>query len=388
MSALKSYAATPPGGAIDNFERSASEPASEAALLITCLRGLPFAVPRGLDWKVLLRLATSHGVLQLVHRSLHEMDAALPDFFVEAARIAGERAEALADHLRDLLHSFAERGIDVLPLKGPVLAQSIYGDAAARPSVDLDLLVRRSDVPRAEALLFDRGFKARRPSDYDRRFLRDGLSVELHSKIASPQYCSFDVDKIWSRSHAARFREEPIRAMSGEDLILYLCAHGLKHGFSRLIWILDLAHALSQRSERGYDELIRRARREGMVPWLLVGCEVVRMMFPQRLPVKLDELIATQAAAAQRARLTAERLFVQQHTIAIADHREFYLQAEPSAIRRWRYRLRFFSPTPSDHLWAEHHRFGSQLTAIARPFRLLRKYGPARLWQTMFPPVA
>ena len=39
----------------------------------------------------------------------------------------------------------AAEGIDVIPLKGPVLAEAVYPDAALRPFSDLDLLVRPAD---------------------------------------------------------------------------------------------------------------------------------------------------------------------------------------------------------------------------------------------------
>ena len=52
---------------------------------------------------------------------------------------------------------FAERNIEVLPLKGPVLAEALYGDVTMRAYNDLDLLVRRENFHRAEVLLLDRG---------------------------------------------------------------------------------------------------------------------------------------------------------------------------------------------------------------------------------------
>jgi hypothetical protein len=352
------------------------------------LRGLPFVLPDETNWDLLLSLALSHGVLLLVHRSLLAIGVEAPDFFLDAVHRLRISAERLAENLEHLLAEFAERGIEVIPLKGPVLAQALYGDTSLRSSTDLDLLVRRRDFAGAEAILLDWGFVARRPSDYDRGFLRDRLAVELHHKIASPRYCQFNVDEIWSRSSLDRFRSQPIRVMCDDDLVLYLCAHGLKHGYSRLIWILDVARALRGRDQRGCEELMRRARRSGLAPWLLVGCEVVRRMFPQQLPEKMDAVIAASPRAAARARRAAERLFSEDQPIAVGDHCEFYLQSEPSALNRWSFRLGYLAPTPSDCLWAERHRLGRGFAILTRPFRLLLKYGPSRLWQSMFPPPA
>ena len=102
----------------------------EAALLITCLRGLPFVIPHDTDWQVLLELASENGVLLLIDHSLLEKGAETPRFFATAVRESRDVAELFAAELENLLGKFAERGIDTLPLKGPVLAEVLYGDVA------------------------------------------------------------------------------------------------------------------------------------------------------------------------------------------------------------------------------------------------------------------
>src|SRR5579862_128567 len=214
---------------------------NEAALLITSLRGLPIIIPPEIDWQVLRRLAEENGVLALLHLLLATAGAEIPDFFTAAAMASRSSAERLASELEGVLQGFAERGIEVLPLKGPAMALALYGDATIRSCKDLDLLVRRADYSDAERFLLDRGFTAKPLDEYHAKFLRRDLLVELHLEVASPLYFSFNTEKVWSRSHPDRFRGKPARVMCDEDIILYLCLHGLKHRFSRLIWILDLA---------------------------------------------------------------------------------------------------------------------------------------------------
>src|SRR5579859_1767789 len=164
---------------------SSDEPADEAALLITCLRGLPYLVPKDTDWRVLLDLASENGVLLLVHQSLLAMGADMPGFFQDAALECRGFAERLAEELEDLLRGFRDLNVEVVPLKGPELALSLYGDVALRSSNDLDLLVRRDDFPRCEASLLNGGFLALGPaSEHDRRFVRNELLVELHFELA------------------------------------------------------------------------------------------------------------------------------------------------------------------------------------------------------------
>ena len=370
----------------ERLRQKASHPVDEAALLITCLRGLPFDLPDDTDWRALLALAQENGVLLLVYRSLRASGAHMSGFFEDVARECQAVAESLAATLEALLQDFTEHGIEVLPLKGPALALALYGDAALRQSNDVDILVRLDDFSTAEALLLSQGFSALgAASEHDRRFVRGELLVELHFELASPRFFPFDIDGIWSRSRRSDFRGRPARAMSKGDLVLYLCAHGLKHGFSRLIWILDLSHALQGWEPDEYQELMKQARRQGLRPWLLIGCEVVRAMFPQQLPAALDAVIAQSPAARERARQAAARLFTVDLQVVVNDFRSFYLQAEPNPLARWHYRLRYLTPTYTDYLWARRHRISPRLMVILRPFRLLEKYGLSRVWQILFP---
>jgi hypothetical protein len=369
-----------------SLRQCADEPADEAALLITCLRGLPYLVPEDTDWGLLLDLARENGVLLLVQQSLLAMGADMPEFFRDAAKECRAFAEGLADQLEDLLRDLHELRVDVLPLKGPALAWALYGDVALRSSNDLDLLVRRDDFPRCEELLLDRGFIALGlRSEHDRRFVRDDLLVELHFELASPRDFPFNVESIWSRSRLADFRGHPVRAMSNADLILYLCCHGLKHGFSRLIWIMDVAWALRGWQPSDYEERMPLAKRQGLQPCLLIGCEVVRTMFPQLLPEAMDAATAASPTAVARARRAAARLFSENREVVVNDFRGLYLQAEPNVLRRWLYRFRYLMPTSSDDQWARRHRIQSGLMVVIRPFRLLRKYGLVRAWRIAFP---
>jgi len=360
----------------------------EAALLLTCLRGLAFVVPQDTDWSALLALASAHGVLLLVYQALLERNAEIPGFFAAAVREHKDAAGKFAAELESLLKQFAERGIEVLPLKGPVLAEALYGDVTMRACDDLDLLVRREDLSQAERLLVDLGFAASGATDdYHHKFLRDGLLVELHFGVASPRSFPFDVDGIWARAENKRFRGAPMHVMSDGDLVLFLCLHGLKHGFSRLIWMLDVARAMRAMRDCSPEELAQRARQQGLVLALLIGCEMIREMFPQQLPQEMEVVIAKLPEETEQARRAVARLFAE--NAGVNNDPEiwsFYLQTESSARQRWCRRFRFFVPTVEDYAWAERHRIYRGFVPALRPFRLLQKYGPFRAWRILFPP--
>lgn len=370
----------------DSQGHSTSQPADEAALLITCLRGLPFDVPHDTDWRELLCLAEENGVLLLLHQELLGKGVEMPAGFTAGAQERRNHSEKVAAELERHLQQFAEHGIEVIPLKGPVLASALYGDAALRSCNDLDLLVRPDEYDRARTLLLDCGLIARDADDYHCRYLGGVVPVELHFSIAKPMYFPFNLEGIWSRSRTGYFRGQPIRTMSDEDLILYLCSHGLKHGFSRLVWILDVAMALRGLRDCSYEELTRTARKQDQEPWLLIGCEVIRTMFPQHLPPAMAAVIAASPAAAKRARNAAARLFAEDPKDVVNDYRGLYLQASPNLFKRLRYRLRYLAPTTEDCKWAESHSINRRFMIVLRPVRLLQKYGASIVWRVLFPP--
>ena len=75
--------------------------------------------------------------------------------------LAASRARHLVmtRELTRVLRHWAAEGIDVIPLKGPVLAEAVYPDAALRPFRDLDLLVRPEDRRRADVALRGLGYE-------------------------------------------------------------------------------------------------------------------------------------------------------------------------------------------------------------------------------------
>ena len=361
-----------------------------AALLLTCLRGLPVPAPDEMDWQSLMELATAHGVLALVYEALLEQGIEMPALFVEAAGTQKQDAERYALELERLLQEFARREVEVLPLKGPALAEMLLGDALMRLCDDLDLLVRREDFARAEGVLYEMGYIARQEADdYHRKFNRGEMLVELHFAVVSPRSFVFDLDGVWHRVRQERFRNTPAFAMWQEDMVLFLCLHGLKHGFSRLIWIVDIAYALSTLPRGGFEKLMLTAQRQGLEQALLIACEFVAETLPERYSPEMEDVITGLPEGRSKARNAVEQIFTERAG-ATTDPEIWgvYVQTEASARHRWLRRLMFLAPTVEDYRWARRCGIPRGVAPIVRPFRLLHKYGPARAWRILFPPRA
>jgi hypothetical protein len=356
----------------------------EAELLLSTLRHGKADVPASIDWQSLLALADSHGVLWIFCKQYH---GTLPESLKLRARSEWAASAFLACELELLLEHFSLKELEVLPLKGPLLAQVLYGSPGLRACSDLDLLVRPQDFSRAQALLLDLGFEPVDPADdYHQAFERGNTWVELHYSVAPPSSPAMDLNGAWDRAQTLRFRGQPARFFSKPDLLIYLTIHAVKHEFARLIWVLDFAKALEDLDERECNHALMMSQRLGIEGALLTTCKLAQLSFGSKLPTSIVETIArTPFIAAQAAAIWSNLLEGPARSQTTHQGAGIFLHLEPSARSRWAQRLRCFRPSQQDYLWAQRHRIHPRGMLFLRPLRLLAKYGPGPIWRTLFP---
>ena len=176
-----------------------------------------------------------------------------------------EKADGLKMNWEFLLimDAFAGAGIDIIPLKGPVLSYRLYSDPSVRSYVDLDFLVDESSMQKAAKLLESIGYQTYPigwPSN--KRLQRilanhdDQLSfynpdkeitVELHWSLLKslPVRKSKFRELVNSNTVKIIYEERNILVLAPEMELLYLVVHGGKHAWRRLKWIVDINACLS-----------------------------------------------------------------------------------------------------------------------------------------------
>jgi hypothetical protein len=341
--------------------------------LLDVLRGGDACATAGdAEWEAMLALAEEEHVLPWVAARLRLHCADLPPARMQrlarTQRDAGVAAFFWSCELRQLLHEFADRRIDAVPLKGPYLAQRVYGDVALRGCCDLDVLVGGADLARAEAMLAEHGFDAGETDDYHRAWTRQSTTVELHFDVENRLAFDFDVASALARAEAGDFQGEACRRMAAEDELLFLCLHGVRHRFDRLSLVLDLrlAFATLLRDGEGWHPRAEVRELDGLIA---LGLAMVRQLDPE-FAGRVDLRVTSEHAA---------------HLEKIADGLWGELMTQTSEPLDWRAAHAFFVQLEPS-VWARMRRRGRHARILAS--RVIEadtlfaaKFGMHRRWQ-------
>jgi hypothetical protein len=273
-------------------ERCESRYSPEFELLLACCAHrrdsdrLAQALGSRIDCEIALRLAEHHRVLPALHAAMSGRDD-LPASIASDIRSRAEKnalkALRFSAELARIARAFAERGVEALAHKGPLLAQLLYGDPAMRQFGDLDFLVRPVDVARAKETLRDLGYELQLHLSprQERAYLRSGYEyvfalggqrnlLELQWRLLPGFYAvEFDIDAIFERSVEVTIEGFRVRTLGCEDLMLALCAHAAKHGWAQLGMLRDIATLSDFQLNWGW--ILKEARRLGIVRILTIS---------------------------------------------------------------------------------------------------------------------
>lgn len=278
----------------------------------------------GVDWERVFEVAQSLGVAALVVGNLgahsrEKLPAAVADKLQRLRHEAMVLYVRTAARLEQVVGWFEAEGLETLVLKGLPLAAQLYESPLLRHSVDMDIMVHPSDVPRAWRMLKARGFRPLH--DFDERqqaalirggFAQDffaadrGPAVDLHWGV--PRHlCPLDVGQAWKRAVEVRVDRRCYRTLSAEDHLLFLCYHPVKHCYGDLRSVCDIAGIL--RVSGDWDYISKLARRRGHARIVWTGICLAQELLDATVPEAIRREMAGCPAVAELARAISGRLF-------------------------------------------------------------------------------
>ncbi|WP_336788237.1 nucleotidyltransferase domain-containing protein [Paenibacillus sp. MMO-177] len=220
-----------------------------------------------LDWQQFFRIALYHETFPVLYPILVKLNSQkswTPDHVMKQLKTMYTRNTMEMLHLRSELERmnglFAAQGIRMLVLKGPVLADMLYGDISGRTSGDLDILVSKADWDKAVNILVEAGYV--RGEEYDDTaevfgnterkthhisymHPQKNVEIELHWSLNPDTVIEPAFDELWSRRQPSTLNKN-MYTLGNEDLFVYLILHGTRHAWTSLRWLLDIDRMLGR----------------------------------------------------------------------------------------------------------------------------------------------
>ncbi len=229
----------------------------------------------GFQWPSLLKQGTQFGLLPLLHH--HFSRPPLAKLVPEEVRAALGKAYyytslknlRMLGLLRRFLLKAQEAGIDVILLKGALLAKWVYGDMGLRPMNDLDLLCRKEDEPSIQLILEAMGgFRADNLTDLESEQSQVRVSVNEKLNHSAPWWfpdiCRFEVhyhllsrsvvddawlqETLWANAVAHDWDGLKVLSLDPDHQLIHLASHIDKHleaeqAFN-MYWFVDIREVL------------------------------------------------------------------------------------------------------------------------------------------------
>jgi hypothetical protein len=259
---------------------------------------LPAELPSDVNIDALRALASFHKVEPLLFTYLPEMRSS-PEFLAHAARGLHLTRDLIA-----LVRRFQSARIQVLPHKGPLLAMAAYRDLALRSFLDLDLLIRPADLPRALVVLEEQGYRpaaalAWIPPETLLRWTGEmhytsasGTSIDLHWRLTPSHYpVQLDPEVLWRSQETLTIAGADLPTISAEALVLLLAVHGAKHCWEAIGWLADIAWLLWTHPDSDWRKVLNLARETNCERPVLLAASLVHEVMKTPIPAELQTAV-------------------------------------------------------------------------------------------------
>lgn len=356
-----------------------------------------------LDWDYILTVAGKNAILPFVGRNMlqsfpHLVPNEVKDILTERLHELQQRNLYLTRKLIEIVRLFEAANIPVLPFKGPLLAAQAYGDVSARQYIDLDILVQPKHLERAAKVLLDQGYhpdgKTNRINRSNWRMLdkkdihfrtTDQLvNVELHWKLSGSHFSlPFEVNGLWARLERFCLAGVQLRTLPLDDLLIYLCLHGSRHGWERFGWICDVHELIRSHVEIEWEPLLLKARQLGCENVLGLGLCLVHAFFGVEFSFSSWPMIRDDVIFVEFAKRIRSQLFSRERVVmGLGDRYAYHLKLKENRGDKWKLHFHYilwylriiFTPRTIDTNVFNFPRALEPLYYIMRPLRLFYNY--------------
>ncbi|MBM7573497.1 nucleotidyltransferase family protein [Aquibacillus albus] len=216
-----------------------------------------------IDWDKFVDLTIHHRVFPLIYKEFKKYEKSIvPDRIMQRLEHYYTNNTfnmlALTAEMGNVCQAFSDNNIQALVLKGPVLAESLYGNISDRTSKDLDILVPIDSINKVKTILTEYGYILDKNQPWildDWKWKYHHLSyyhpekkvqIEIHWRLSPEMGKEPSFDELWKRRKVSDLTDGPVYLLGSEDLLFYLMNHGFRHAWFRLRWLVDINRLLSK----------------------------------------------------------------------------------------------------------------------------------------------
>ncbi len=351
-------------------------------------------LPAVRDWEGLRRAALHHGLVGLLcKRAVASGSTAIPAEQREALSAltaANERRSLrMGVQLLGLLELLDREGIEAFSVKGPLMAEALYGDPGLRHSIDLDIAVGPRDLTAACDVLRAAGFQQITGVDIelDRLLASEcevafkhpdrELVLDLHWRLG-PRFAhaSLPVADLMAGARKAAFLGRDVLTLSRQDLFVVMCVHGAhNHRWDQLELVAALGAWGAAAAESDWLPLLERAAGLGCLRRCTIGCLLMRDLTGCALPVDIESRLARDTLAARLADAARAAMFAEGLETSPTDGLGGIvwesLALDKPALMAAHFVARLFTPGTWDWEFGRMPRHLPRLYYLARPLRLV-----------------
>nr|WP_263325092.1 nucleotidyltransferase family protein [Neobacillus sp. Marseille-Q6967] len=257
-----------------------------------------------INWSLFLKLANHHRLYPLLFSKIKIIEqkiiplGVVQTIFQKYKKNTFEMLHLSAE-MEQVSKRFAENGIRLLVLKGPVLATDLYGDLSLRTCRDLDFLVSINDMEKVDELLLKQGYKKDESFQIE-TVLNDWkwrhhhiayyhpykrVKLEIHWRLNPGPGKEPTFQELWDRKRISSHTNQSVYYLGREDLFFFLITHGARHGWSRLRWLVDINRILRQKMD--WNKAIKLLKDHQSLhiggQALLLSSELLKTPFPNEM---------------------------------------------------------------------------------------------------------
>ncbi len=240
------------------------------------------AIDENSNWPFFIKLLRTHKIVPILYSVIFEFKDLFPEGVFNQVKKLFEnnrrRMLTLTSELIVLNDNLKKEGIPVIWVKGPALAQRLFGDPVIRSSSDLDLLVLEKDFAAADTFFCNHGFEPsvewkKFPASFFRKWMKitkhiryvhplRKITLELHWELSTPsRLFNFSLEKLFANRSIIQIQQHEIPVLPDFENFIQLVIHGSSHEWAALCWLMDIS-VLTNGNEKEWKEKLEVYKKE------------------------------------------------------------------------------------------------------------------------------